>query len=359
MPSWLDRQRACARCGGRARTSPRHEAQLFVADEDRALYHAAASMASNYVVTLLGAAERLAGTQESIAHCCGATRAGGDRETGPLMALRARSRSYRARRRGRHQASACGRSDARPRVLAVGTRWLPRRRRWPRAGGANDASDADRAHRARRSRCRAGAAANGKTSAWFRRWGALHEGHLSLLRRAGWTAVYVVISVFVNRRNSTILRISRRTPGMRPPMRRWHVRSVWIFLCPEPLPCTGGIRHDRRRGSAERAARRRGARARPFPRRWTVVTKLFNIRARVAYFGQKDAQQALIIRQMVRDLDQPLRMKSVRPYARQMVWRCRVGTSARAQRFVFGRSVTARARRGRAFDRSRGSVEGP
>src|ERR671915_1697740 len=31
-----------------------------VADEDRALYHAAASMASNYVVTLLGAAERLA-----------------------------------------------------------------------------------------------------------------------------------------------------------------------------------------------------------------------------------------------------------------------------------------------------------
>jgi predicted short-subunit dehydrogenase-like oxidoreductase (DUF2520 family) len=32
-----------------------------VADEDRALYHAAASMASNYVVTLVGAAERLAG----------------------------------------------------------------------------------------------------------------------------------------------------------------------------------------------------------------------------------------------------------------------------------------------------------
>ena len=33
-----------------------------VADEDRALYHAAASMASNYLVTLLGAAERMAET---------------------------------------------------------------------------------------------------------------------------------------------------------------------------------------------------------------------------------------------------------------------------------------------------------
>ena len=42
----------------------------------------------------------------------------------------------------------------------------------------------------------------------------------------------------------------------------------------------------------------------------TVVTKLFNMAGPdVAYFGQKDAQQALVIRKLVRDLDIPVRIE--------------------------------------------------
>lgn len=49
----------------------------------------------------------------------------------------------------------------------------------------------------------------------------------------------------------------------------------------------------------------------------TVVLKLFNIvQPDVAYFGQKDAQQALIIRRMVRDLEVPTRIR-VLPIVRE------------------------------------------
>ena len=49
----------------------------------------------------------------------------------------------------------------------------------------------------------------------------------------------------------------------------------------------------------------------------TVVTKLLNmVQPDVAFFGQKDAQQALIIQRLVRDLDMPVRIE-IRPTVRE------------------------------------------
>ena len=123
---------AVARRAGRA---ARACAPTTVADEDRAAYHAAASIASNFLVTLEGAAERLAAT------------AGVDRALlAPLVraavenwarlgAARRAHRPDRARRRGHRRAPARRRrASARPTCCRCSTRWPTRRGRSPGAG---------------------------------------------------------------------------------------------------------------------------------------------------------------------------------------------------------------------------------
>ena len=61
----------------------------------------------------------------------------------------------------------------------------------------------------------------------------------------------------------------------------------------------------------------------------TVVTKLLNmVPPDVAFFGQKDAQQALVIRRLVRDLDLPVRIEVVPTVREPTAWRCRAATCA-------------------------------
>jgi len=135
--------------------------------------------------------------------------------------------------------------------------------------------------------------------------GYLHEGHLALVRAARKECASVVVSIFVNptqfgpaedlgsyprdlTRDLTLLEqesvdlVWMPTPEiMYPPG-----YQTWVNVENVSQPLEGSMRPGHFRGVV------------------TIVTKLFNaVQPNKAYFGQKDAQQVVVIRQMARDLN--------------------------------------------------------
>ncbi len=145
----------------------------------------------------------------------------------------------------------------------------------------------------------------GKTVGLVPTMGYLHEGHLSLIRKARQENDSVVVSIFVNPTqfgegedyNTYPRDLDRDTEQCRsagadmvfaPGAGEMYVEDSITYVDMNGLT-------DRLCG-ASRPGHFRGV--------MTVVTKLFNIvRPDRAYFGQKDAQQVAVIRRMVRDLD--------------------------------------------------------
>ena len=141
--------------------------------------------------------------------------------------------------------------------------------------------------------------------------GYLHEGHLSLIRRARELSDFVVISIFVNPTqfgpNEDLDRYPRDMERDRRLCRAEGVDAVFVpsveelypegfqtFVTVEEIsrPLCGASRPGHFRGVA------------------TVVLKLFHIvEPDVAVFGQKDYQQLQVIRRMVRDLDLPVEIE--------------------------------------------------
>ncbi len=157
-----------------------------------------------------------------------------------------------------------------------------------------------------------------KTIGFVPTMGFLHEGHLSLIRKAREEAACVVVSIFVNpiqfgpgedlgeypRDLKRDIRICRDngvdvvfSPALKAVYSKGfstyvHVEGLTKYLCGESRP-----------------GHFRGV--------TTVVAKLFNIvRPDAAYFGQKDLQQAIVIKRMVRDLNMPVKIK-VMPIVRE------------------------------------------
>ena len=155
--------------------------------------------------------------------------------------------------------------------------------------------------------------APGARSGWCRRWAPSTQGHLSLMRRAREACDVVVVSLFVNPAQFNEAarpgRLSPRRGARRGPGRR---RRASTTCSPQPVTEVypdGFATSVAVRGltdGLEGAHRGHGH----FDGVTTVVSKLLNmVGPDVAYFGQKDAQQAAVVRRLVRDLNFPVRIE--------------------------------------------------
>jgi pantoate--beta-alanine ligase len=142
--------------------------------------------------------------------------------------------------------------------------------------------------------------------------GALHDGHLSLIRRARVSCDEVVVSLFVNPAQfddggdlAAYPRDEARDAAL-----AVEAGADILFAPPPAEVYPPGFATTVSVGEVSaplEGAHRGGAH---FAGVATVVTKLLNVaQPDVAFFGQKDAQQVAVIRRLVRDLDIPVRIE--------------------------------------------------
>jgi len=152
----------------------------------------------------------------------------------------------------------------------------------------------------------------GRTIGLVPTMGAFHEGHVSLMRRARRECDVVVVSLFVNPTQFNDSGDLNRYP--RDERRDGELAAdagVDILFAPpvEEVYPAGFATTVSVAGITETLEGANRGRAH-FDGVTTVVTKLFNmVTPDVAYFGQKDAQQALVIRRLAGDLDMPVRIE--------------------------------------------------
>jgi pantoate--beta-alanine ligase len=145
--------------------------------------------------------------------------------------------------------------------------------------------------------------------------GALHEGHLELIRTAREQCATVVVSLFVNpaqfdddadlaayprdeARDAQLARDAGADLLFAPPQSEVYPEGFGTTVSLDGALTT--TLEGAHRGKAH------------FDGVATVVTKLFlMVQPDAAYFGQKDAQQLVVIRHLVRDLDLPVRIEAV------------------------------------------------
>ena len=138
--------------------------------------------------------------------------------------------------------------------------------------------------------------------------GALHEGHLSLVRAANARCDVVAVSIFVNPAqfgpHEDLAKYPRTFEQDCDLLTKENVDLIFAPSVEEMYPNDAVTWV-----TVEELSNRLDGRSRPghFRGVTTVVSKLFHIvEPEVAFFGQKDAAQVAIVRRMVRDLDIPV-----------------------------------------------------
>jgi len=138
--------------------------------------------------------------------------------------------------------------------------------------------------------------------------GALHEGHLSLVRTAGAACDLVAASIFVNPTqfgpNEDLEKYPRSFERDRELLEKEGVQLLFAPSVEQMYPAGAATWV-----TVEELSSKLDGRSRPghFRGVTTVVAKLFHIvEPDAAFFGQKDAAQVAIIRRMVRDLNLPV-----------------------------------------------------
>ena len=138
--------------------------------------------------------------------------------------------------------------------------------------------------------------------------GALHEGHLSLVRTARRQCDFVVVSLFVNPTQfGPTEDLSRYPRDLEGDSRKLRAEGVDVLYSPtsDQVYPPGFQTYI----SVEELGARLDGASRPghFRGVATVVAKLFHtVQPHRAYFGQKDAAQTAVIRRLVQDLNFPL-----------------------------------------------------
>jgi len=151
---------------------------------------------------------------------------------------------------------------------------------------------------------------SGKTVGLVPTMGSLHEGHLSLIRRARKAADLVVTSIFVNPAQFGPAEDFDKYPrSEKHDIQKIRDEDAGIVFIPKeedfyPPDFQTSVEVKRLSKSLEGASR-----PSHFRGVTTVVAKLFNIvRPDVAVFGMKDFQQAVVLRQMTHDLGYPIKL---------------------------------------------------
>ena len=143
--------------------------------------------------------------------------------------------------------------------------------------------------------------------------GYLHEGHMSLVRKAKAECASVVVTIFVNPTqfapNEDLDSYPRNIPGDLDMLQKEEVDLVLLpndeAMYPEGYQTYVEVTEVTKPLEGER-------RPTHFKGVTTIVSKLFNaITPQKAYFGQKDAQQVAVLKQMSTDMNYPIEIVTV------------------------------------------------